>query len=489
MVVAARRNACLRLVLFAAVASNACGGDDGVSSSIDGGLDASAPSHDASTMFDATSTSEGGPQDAGVDATQQPDALTTDATNADAIVTDAPVTTDAMNDATMTDAAIADDAMTDDAMTDVTIVDAVSIDAPIDAIADAGGVLSPSNLPPSICDTPGASDFDVTSDGGITTIDTTNMAACSFIVSQTGGAPDICVVKYRDVAIAAGGSIRAQGPRALALVATSTMTIDGVVEGGSFWEDGTIGPGGGAFAAGAGGSTNPQSGAAGGGAGFGTIGGAGGNSYNGTSGALGGAAYGSPTLVPLLGGASGGSGSTLAGDTETGYGGAGGGAIELVSCGTLVVGASAHINAGGAGGFPGLGFGGAGGGGSGGGILIEAASITVQGHIVANGGGGGGPGLVITCNTPDYGYAGDDATNEMPAQGGSNPFGAGGAGGAASAAPVAGSAGAKALDCYGAGGGGGAVGVIRLNVPLGMTPATTGAIFSPMPTSGTVATH
>lgn len=98
------------------------------------------------------------------------------------------------------------------------------------------------------------------------------------------------------------------------------------------------------------------------------------------------AAYGTPELIPLVGGSAGGVGYFTNASPH------GGGALQLIAGTSVVVAASGAISAGGAGGDRGSSGGheGAGGGASGGAILIEPPSVIVAGTLAANGGGGGG---------------------------------------------------------------------------------------------------
>jgi hypothetical protein len=178
------------------------------------------------------------------------------------------------------------------------------------------------------------------------------------------------------------------------------------------------------------------------------------------------AATGTPEIVPLRGGASGGA----AGGAQ---GGAGGGGLQIVAGGTFTLSAGTYINVGGGGG--GYGFTSAGGG-AGGSLLIEATTIKIAGIIAANGGGGSGAGVGVSTGV-------DGTPNAMPAAGGmgATPGGAGSGdtaidGADAPAATVMGG---------GASGGGGGAGRIRLNSMSGMADLT-GATFSPALTTSCV---
>lgn len=176
------------------------------------------------------------------------------------------------------------------------------------------------------------------------------------------------------------------------------------------------------------------------------------------------AAYGTPELIPLVGGSSGGSGSFGAG--------AGGGAVQLVAFGQFSTAAGSFISVGGGGGQPAVSSSAtdnAGGGGSGGSILIEATGAQIAGILAANGGGGGGTSAKGQNATP----------NATPAAGGA--MAGQSAGGAGSAG--AGIAGAAAASGAGpVGGGGGGAGRIRINTITGVAVITS-ATLSPAATT------
>lgn len=169
---------------------------------------------------------------------------------------------------------------------------------------------------------------------------------------------------------------------------------------------------------------------------------------------------------PLRGGCNSGAFSSLAGR--------GGGAIQLVSRTKItisgVVAANGSSNTG---------------GGSGGGILLEAPVVEVPGSVVANGGAGGGG-----CAFPTPAENGRlDAT---PAMGGpACVFGArggnGGAGGSGAGIGVSVDMTGHGASAGFGGHGGGGVGRIRANTKSGGLHAT--GIFSPNPTTGTLATR
>ncbi len=296
-------------------------------------------------------------------------------------------------------------------------------------------------------------------------------------VRQSDGS-EIAVLVARNIRLEPNNELQIRGSRPLVLVALDKMVIAGRVT--AF--DPVL-----KYAAHAGGASEPSGsrvaglGAGGGKPGAGDAAGAGGGSYCGiggkggddTSPALaggeGGPKYGTPEIVPLRGGSSGGRNGNHAG--------AGGGAIQLVAGTSVEITSEGSVNMGGSGG----GWYGNGGG-SGGAILVESTSINVAGTLAANGGGGGG-------GASAGGEDGASATaNATPA--------AGGAGGASGGAGGAGSAGNEINGAPGgstsgqAGGGGGGAGWIRLNTSSGA--ATVTGVVSPglttaCATQGTVA--
>jgi hypothetical protein len=179
------------------------------------------------------------------------------------------------------------------------------------------------------------------------------------------------------------------GRTPLIIVSTQAIQIDGAITAGSTGGSGGVRaamhmagncpdqaqkpcPGGGQP-----GGEDASDGRGAGGGGYCGKGGAGSVPDGGTA-APGGLPYGNQELVPLIGGASGGS-AVKAGSGE------GGGAIEFVSGVAISIGSSGLVLAGG-GAYSNTGSGN--GGGSGGAILLEAPSISVFGTLAANGGSG-----------------------------------------------------------------------------------------------------
>ena len=282
-------------------------------------------------------------------------------------------------------------------------------------------------------------------------------------------------------------TVRTKGALPIVLAALDDLSVFGTVivvpgTAGGAAETPNYLRGGGA----GGGGAASESGLAGGGGSFCGLGGRGGAA--GTDMLAPSPAYGSPELVPLVGG-SGGATSFFSGATNPG----GGGALQLLAGKSVVIGASGAVTLpGGAGdrgdtevGGPG-GYG-AGGGGSGGALLVEAPVVRVEGTLAANGGGGGGAG--------DEGTPGSYGTAEArAAKGGGGPV-PGGDG--SSATGIGGADGIWdptkldriTSDPAAASGGGGGAGRIRINTSAGhasITGVVAPALTTPCATEGTV---
>jgi hypothetical protein len=282
----------------------------------------------------------------------------------------------------------------------------------------------------------------------------------SAVQQSDGSTVNLVVVK--SLTVDAAVTITVEGPAPFALVSLGDLTLSGTIDAHSALL--MQGPGGGiqaksnAVGVGPLDAPTPYTGAPAGAGG--SYCGRGGTAAGGTGIA---SQYGSIDVRPLLGGASGGSGAVGSG--------AGGGAVQLVSSGTLTIAAGGAINVGGEGGpISGLATGqNAGGGGSGGSIILEATTVAVAGNVAANGGGGGGSYSGAT--------AGDGTADAVPApagEGDANDGAAGGAGGAG--ATVDGLPGLTGTTLN-PGGGGGGVGRIRINTSSGA--ATTSGVISP----------
>lgn len=344
-------------------------------------------------------------------------------------------------------------------------IDDAPIDTPWEASAEAGPLgFTPSNFQVTLSldgGAPGDAAADADASGPPDSRVSASCTDCLPVTSMTilmndGTSADLYVV--RSLYVDATAALRLSGTRPIILVALATVDIEG-----QLLVNATAGapccnfpgPGGfGGMAPGPGAGQNgsnaayPMSG--GGGGSYCGVGGHGGVT-TGTPAAPGGRTYGSPGLVPLLGGSAG-------GGYPNGAGG-GGGAIQIVAGAGIVVGEVGAINAGGAGsGSPSIG------GGSGGAILLEAPSVVLRGVLAANGGaGGGGPGA----------QAGDGLPSDQPALGYLGVNGNGSAG-----SSVGGSDGYSTTAAnYGAGGGG--AGRIRINTASGNATLASTAIVSP----------
>lgn len=283
------------------------------------------------------------------------------------------------------------------------------------------------------------------------------------------GQPAACVV-WADALTVSGLSV--SGSRPLVLAGVSSIAVTGVLDVSSV-RGAKAGPAA-PFSMCPAFPTAPDSdldGAGGGaGASFMSAGGDGGDGDGG--GPNGGTAPAASTEPALLrGGCSGQRGGTSGGNMA-GNPGVGGGALYLVSGGTITLGSTSIINASGSGGTGSTNDGtGGSGGGSGGMIRLHAAAFSVTGaKIVANGGGGAEGAGASGGNGSDP----DPTMPTQPALGGSNmaSLGNGGNGFAGTTQATSGDIGAANV---GGGGGGGGSGLIRTNLAL------TGATTSPAP--------
>lgn len=362
--------------------------------------------------------------------------------------------------------------------------DAGSGDAATDAAPALG--FSPSNVPPATLagGAPGDLIFDGTRCPGRTMVEIdTDMGmvrGCSQLqagtsyrfskIAQADGSM-LAVFVTRNLRVETTYEVDVRGQLPLVIVALGRAEILGQLSAAATDNRGYAG----GFSA----RSNMKGDGNGPGAGKGTRnGGGGGGSHCGTGGPggggnEGGARYGTATLIPLLGGSSGGNGGIW-------EAGAGGGAIQISAAMGITVSVTGKINVGGAGGQQ-TGSG----GGSGGALLLEAPGIVIAGVIAANGGGGGsGTGAVH----------GDDASaSDTPAQGGADaeraaPGGIGSAAMMVNGGP--GSANAAYMNGDFSGGGGGGAGYIRLNTMTGaamVTGKVSPALGTACATQGTLA--
>lgn len=257
--------------------------------------------------------------------------------------------------------------------------------------------VNPSNVPTSLFDE-ASTELSISSP---TTIDTAVMGRT---ITQRDGS-QVSVLVHTSVTISS--TVTVVGPRPLVIIARDGVDISGTLDASAMGA--TPGPRGMAGASSVGGSAaGPGAGQGGGHAGDWADGGGGGGGLCGTGGTGGdgnggrGGRGGGPTDIAadpetLRGGGGGGAGN---GDGSLfGVGGAGGGAIQISTRGTLTV--SGRIVSRGSSGAPGRGGSGndaaGGGGGSGGFILLEGSLVDVSGGVDATGapggsgdGGGGG---------------------------------------------------------------------------------------------------
>jgi hypothetical protein len=308
----------------------------------------------------------------------------------------------------------------------------------------------------------------------------TNMGNTMCLAAQPAGwvsrgQPASCFVVGTDITI---NTTNVTGSRPLVVLATKTLTVNGVLDvashGGTAPKTGPGAP----FLNCQGFTATPTSsssgGAGGAGANFMTRGGAGGDGNGGMAGNSGGTtptvAGGPPTALRAgCTGQAGGDGDGSSG----GVGGAGGGALYLLAGMSITIGNAGIINASGAGGGAGGDQAGGGGGGSGGMIVLHAPTISAaNGRLLANGGGGASGG------NNGGGVAGNDPPPTTPQTGaaviqGPSSCCAGGAGYSITAPATAGTPGGSGLS-GGAGGGGG--GYIQASMSLGtanVSPAAT----------------
>jgi hypothetical protein len=330
-------------------------------------------------------------------------------------------------------------------------------------------------------------------DGGIgwTNMCAGNPQAPDFAIVPVGN--QNAVLLFADgLTVDAGSVLRAVGQRPLIIAVRGNVTVAGTIDVGSTKTQRGAGSNNDCVPTGAGGDGGVRdggpgglvlSGGGGGGAAFGTDGTNGTGSETSAPGGLRGLAFGLPTLEPLHGGCRGGSGG-LANQTW-GFGGNGGGAVQVSATGAVLVMGSGTVTAYGAGGKGGqedqhIGGGGAG---SGGGILLEGNTIVVQalGSVTANGGGGGGgSGYNATFYGAD-GADGDDRSATVALGGNRGVCGGNGGNGATRLAPAGPAGGPMCGMSIPGGGGGGGVGRIRFNAATSCT-LIGGNVVSPQAT-------
>jgi hypothetical protein len=298
-------------------------------------------------------------------------------------------------------------------------------------------------------------------------------------VDQGTDLPELGVFSFQALNVPDNYTLGINGTLPMVLLSEEDAVIDGGIFGGCIWTEGEPyggageaggGPGAGGDGSPVGASSGDRDGGGGGG-GFGGAGGTGGGyepSQRGTPGTT----YGTDELIPLIGGSGGGMGSDPTDDG--GLGGRSGGAVMIVSGGTLTI--NGWVDTGGCGGWPSWGSNQAGGGGGSGELIIAGA-------ITTNGGGGAGGGARWDGDPGEDGHIGE----QTAAQGGATTSGYACAG--ADGNGGGGNVGADAPACdsdpglYNAGGGGGGGGRIRMN---SMTGDISGSLLSPALTADSV---
>ena len=335
--------------------------------------------------------------------------------------------------------------------------------------------------------------------GGTTT---TLVAPQVSVVTQVGSVP-ICVVRFGTITVSSGVTLSvSNNGNALSLQATGDIAISGLVT----FANSAPGPSPGVTVQTVGtNSNNTHIGPGAGGGGAARAGGSGGICISCGGGNVPGGAGGAAVtniLSRLNGGSSG--GYVNGGFFTFGFGGRGGGALQLVSLTRVTFGATGAVALNGEGGT-GIGSGGfqngsfdlpAGGGGSGGTLVVEApvVSLSAGALAVANGAGGAG-GCFFFDSNGDFRYhhpAGQPGQlSDVRAAGGDCPSSVTGDGGAEATGATSPSADGQTSDSGAAnqagGGGGGSNGfvILRGRAATSVT-ITNGAIVSPAPSVGAV---
>jgi hypothetical protein len=290
--------------------------------------------------------------------------------------------------------------------------------------------------------------------------------------SWTATQPAACIIVGGTVTL---GALQVTGSRPLVIVAQSRIDVGGLVDIASHRSPSAVGAGTAAAADCKAFPLGPGTGPPGGGGAGGSfmLPGGNGGTGDGTSQAGGQAPTG---LVGAPSRLRGGCAGQPGGGGKPDDAGAGGGAIYLVSAGTIAFSGTGSINVSGAGGGGEDGLHGGGGGGSGGMIALYAATIATTANtiLIADGGGGGGgsanSGPMVKGKD---GHEPDLAMPLAPALGGAGGIllGAGGGDGGngypALATTIPGLSGIAGDTGAGGGGGGGGGGHIRSNQNLG----------------------
>ncbi len=269
-------------------------------------------------------------------------------------------------------------------------------------------------------------------------------------IDLPNGAGIAVVWVFTYVSIDSTSSLTVSGPNPLILVALGSVDIAGSIDASAdvYDPDTDAIPGARLDGSGVGGFNNggPQGGGGGSFCGLGGVGASGTGAI--ASDSAPGMAYGSANLIPLWGGSAGGGATVTSADQVNGNGG---GAIQISAAGTMTLETTGYITVNGSGGVS-LGDETGTGGGSGGAILLEAPTVTVDGILEANGGEGSDPNYDGVAAPDDGGVA-----TEPGCEGGSGSQGTRVAGGGGQMAVGGGGVSA------GYGGGGGGAGRIRIN--------------------------
>jgi hypothetical protein len=297
------------------------------------------------------------------------------------------------------------------------------------------------------------------------------------VVAQTEG-PEICVLRYGAIHIPSGITLTVTGVRAIALVATAEVSVDGTLDVSANGQE--HGPGGGMNQVGSVVSIKGF-----GGAGFKTPGAAGATDVDG------GAANGLPLIDAVN------ADSLLSASRGVELPGGCGGAATLISCQekVLVAGLIDAGGGGGGGGFYDTAPRGGSGGGAGGNVVLQGRNVVVTGRLYANGGSGGaGKGDTSTTSQGQAGKDGARATTCVSGGSGVNNGGTGGAGGCTGQAPSVGGHLTATMPPQSiiptGGGGGGSTGYLQTFTPAGVDPTITPAGVSPaFEPNGVLETH
>jgi hypothetical protein len=336
------------------------------------------------------------------------------------------------------------------------------------ACVDSGAAgLHPSNLPADlevpVQDGGGAYSpvYSCQFDTDALTYDSTCVRNGPGMALATAGSPGLAVLFVDSFIIKAGIKLSIAGTRPLIVVSSGPIEINGTIDAAASVSNGW-------YAGGAPGPASvtrpgicPNESVAGGG----RTGGKGTSELDPAVPPAGGAIYGTPELVPLLGGSSGGSAAAFSAVNH------GGGALQLTSRVSITIGDNGIVDMGGGTGASGAyGVG----GGSGGAILLEAPSVIVKGVVAANGAGG----------AAYWGEQKSGQPSDQPATGGKLDSAGTARAGNGAAGAIANGGDAQQLAAERRAGGGGGAGRIRINTCDGTVTTTASAVISPAEASG-----